>query len=460
MIKKILLLFILATTSQYSLDAQEYSLDEAIEYAYQHSNQMRLSQINIQDAEGQIDEYKSIGKPKVTADLTYQYYFVRPQTVLQDFISPAVYGIMDGLELLPMGFVVPDPASQKVSFVTRNNLNLGVDANWLLFDGAYLTGLKAARLYRDLVVKEEDLTKQEIRNKVTRAYLGILIAERNLQLIEKNEENALKSLSEVTAFYDNGLVEKLDVDRASLSVENLKTQKDGLSYSIQTAYDLLKFQMAYPMDEEISLTEDLETLVNLISIEDIKNNSTIDYAKRAEYANIELGAQLADLNLERTEKQKLPTVRAFAGISETLQRDKLFSSEEAGFLPTAVAGVSVNYTIYDGGSRTASEQRLQLEKEKIQVQKEEFERGMTLQIRQAKTNVYNAKRTLDNAKKTLDISQNIYDKTLIKYKEGVGSSFELTQAESALYSAQSYYINAIYDLVATKTELDIAQGNL
>lgn len=456
---RILLVLSLLALSQMTY-SQNFNLEEAINYAYEHSNDVRLDQLNILDADAQIEEYKSIGKPKVAATAGYSYYLVRPQTVLQDFITPSIYGVLKGTELLPASFEVPPTTSQEVSFVTRNNLNLAVDANWLLFDGSYLTGLEAAKLYRDLAQKEGNVSKQTIRANVTRAYLGILIAEENHKMLEKNENNASKSYSDIKAFYTNGLVEKLDVDRAQLSVESQKIQKESLAFNIQNAYDFLKYQMGYPTKDELSLTENLETLVDQIKVEEIILDEAIDYKNRAEYANIELGQDLNRLNLERTEKQKLPTVRAFASISESLQRNKIFSSDEAGFLPAAVAGVSVNYNIYDGGNRTATEQRMALEIEKTELRKREFERGMELQIRQAKTQVYNAKTSVNNAKKTLDILQNIYNKTLIKYKEGVGSSLEVSQAESALYQAQSFYINALYNLVSADTELKIASGKL
>lgn len=442
------------------LSQDQYNLEQAVDYAYEHSTKMRLNMLNIQDAEEQISELKSVGKPKVSAELGYQYYLVRPQTVLQDFISPTVYGILDGFDQLPVGFVQPPVTSQEVSFVTRNNLNLGVDASWLLFDGSYLTGLKAASLYRDLVSKEENITKQEIRANITKAYLGILIAEKNLNILNKNLDIANKNKKEITAFYENGFVEQLDVRRIELSIESIKTQMTSLKHSIQSAYDILKFQMEYPLEKELLLTEDLESLVDQINVDKIKVDDQVDYSQRAEYASINLGQELNVLNLEATEKQKLPTIRAFAGISETLQRNNIFSSDEAGFLPTAVAGFSVNYNIYDGGNRTAAEQRLAIEIEKSEIQKKEFERGVRLKVRRAKITLLNAKSALDNAKVSLSITQEIYDKTLVKYKEGVGSSLEVTQAESGLYNSQSLYINAIYDLVIAKTELDIATGEL
>ena len=72
----------------------------------------------------------------------------------------------------------------------------------------------------------------------------------------------------------------------------------------------------------------------------------------------------------------------------------------------------------------------------------------------------NAKKTLKNRERALEIVQGIYDKTQIKFKEGVGSSLEVSQAESQLFSAQANHINALYDLLITKTDLDIALGNI
>jgi outer membrane protein TolC len=454
-----LIIIIFLALSQY-LSAQDYSLKQAIDYAYSNSTALKINQIGVVDAEAQIEEYKSIGKPKVSASLGYQYFLLQPQTVLQDFISPSVFGILIDTELLPSNFNVPPTQSQEVSFVTRNNLDASVDASWQLFDGSYLVGLEAAKLLRELTGKEAEVDKQNIRASVTRAYLGILIAEENRIILQKNEDNARKTHYEVKAFYDNGLVESLDVTRASLSIESQKTQKEALDFRIKQAYDFLKFSMGYPMEEELTLSEDLNSILDKIAVDEIVFDENIDYTKRAEYANIELGQDLNRLNLERVQKQKLPVVTGFASVSETLQRNNIFSSDEAGFLPAAVAGISVNYNIYDGGNRTATEQRMQLAMEKTELQKRDFERGMEMQIRQAQVTFNNARNTMSNAKKTLELTQEIYDKTYIKYKEGVGSSLEVSQAEAALYGAQSYYINTIYDVVLAKTELDIATGEL
>ena len=77
--------------------------------------------------------------------------------------------------------------------------------------------------------------------------------------------------------------------------------------------------------------------------------------------------------------------------------------------------------------------------ERTAIQKSQFEAGMRMEVRNAQLAMLNARATLDQSKRALDITQRIYDKTNIKFKEGVGSSVEVTQAEGQLFEAQGIF---------------------
>ena len=290
--------------------------------------------------------------------------------------------------------------------------------------------------------------------------MSILIALENKKTLEKNIQNITKSLSEAQAFYENGFLEKLDVDRVLLSLENVSTEKEKIDQLIVISYNLLKFQMYYPLDLEIEISEDLKTLVNLFKIEDIKTNENVDFNKRAEFEQIEMGADLNTLNIERLKKGYLPSVMARANYNQSLQRKNLFSGDEIGFIPQSSVSLGINIPIYDGSQKKGQIQQAKIEQERLELQKSEFKRGVTLQVKTAQMQYINAKKTLKNRERALEIVQGIYDKTQIKFKEGVGSSLEVSQAESQLFSAQANHINALYDLLITKTDLDIALGNI
>ena len=71
-----------------SITAQtSFTLDEAIAYGLKNSNQVKLNQLNLLDADAQLTQYKSIGYPKLNATIDYSHYFAIPTTIFPDFIT-------------------------------------------------------------------------------------------------------------------------------------------------------------------------------------------------------------------------------------------------------------------------------------------------------------------------------------------------------------------------------------
>ena len=100
----------------------------------------------------------------------------------------------------------------------------------------------------------------------------------------------------------------------------------------------------------------------------------------------------------------------------------------------------------------------QIDKNKISLQIKQFETGVALELSNARIAYGNAKQRLENQKKNLALAEKILNTTKIKYREGIGSSMEITTAEQELYRTQANYMNALYDLAVAKTDLDKALG--
>jgi len=436
-----------------------FSLEGAIEYAIAHSDQHKLDSINYKDAEASITEYKSIGLPKVSGNFNYQYNIIKTQQAIQDFISPSVYGVLFAEEVLEERDL-GDPATFAISFQTRHFASLGLEASTLLFDGSYLVGLQAAKMYKELASKSFDITEQQVRTNITKAYLSRLILDENILVLDKNIENLSKMSSDAKALYTEGFIEQLDVDRLELSLNNLNNEKTKLEQTKELADNLLKFQMNYPIDDQIELTQNFDDILDQFKVFEADLLQDANYNDRAEYAQLNTAQSLNELDLKRIEKGKLPSVRASAGLSGSIQRDKFFDSNESNILPASFVAVGVNLPIYDGNERSAQKQRKKLAIEKTQIQIEQFEKAVDIEVKNARITYLNSVQTLANLKSSLDLSENIYNKAVTKYQEGVGSSIEVNQAEQSLFQLQSQYINALYDLVVSKTNIDIALGKL
>ncbi len=449
-------IFLLSMLYTVCLSAQSYDLAGAVAYGLEHSNDVKIKQLDIASADSDIKEYRAIGIPQVNGGIDYSYYFQLPVQPVEDFISPAVYGVLFQENVIQPRELA-DPEVFEFTFFQPHNLTGKIEASSLIFDGSYLYGLKAARLYKELVNRELEMTEQDIKSNVTKAYAAVLVARKNKEVLDQNIQVLTKTLEDTKAFFENGFVESLDVDRLQLSLDGLKTQSTNLEQLISVSKNLLKFQMGYPIDQEIILTENLEALeAQYIA----SNEQKLDITKRVEYQLLETNKQLNELDLQRHKAGYLPSARAFASYQGSIQRTNLFDNTEAGLLPTLVAGISINIPIYDGGQKSARMQKSKLTLEKIDLQKREFERGMTLQVENTRLAYKNAQQTVLNQKNTLALSQKIFDKTQIKFREGVGSSVELSQAEADLYQAQGAYISSLYDLLLSKIDMDIALGIL
>jgi len=438
---------------------QSFSLEEAIRYAMDYNKQVRLQAKEIDLAEGELLEYKSIGIPKIDGKVDYTYYPNIATLVTPDFITPSVYGVLfeEGIidpKEIPVNSGVP------VQFGTKNQLDVGVNLTTLLFDFSWLQGLKAQELYRELIVKQLDVTEYQVRSQITRAYMAVLISEKTYDLLNNNIATIETLLNETSAMYENGFSEKLDVDRLQLSLDNLRTEQQKVERNIQVTKNLLKFQMGYPVEETIVLDDDFDILANQMDVESVDLTGPIDFLARPEYRALTLSEDLNEINKKVIKAGYMPSLSGRAGYTQSLFRNELFNKNDNPWFPSSYLGVSMSVPIFDGLERKSKLDQAKVDLEKANLRREEFESNMTMEVRNARIEYINSRDAVESRIRSMNLAQEIYDTTQIKYREGVGSSVELTQAESELYNAQTNYIDALYDLIVSKTNLDIALGNM
>lgn len=438
---------------------KSFSLKEAIDYAKINNQQLNIQKLNIQDVEGQLKEYYAIGLPKLSGSVSYNYFLKLPTSIFPNFISPAIYDVLFDENLLPRRDIDAGPGVP-VQFGTKNNLTAGLEFSTLLFDGSFFVGLKAQRLYKDLIVKQINQTESEVKYHVTKAYLGALAIQENLKILTKNISNLQKVNSDLNEFYKSGLIEKLDVDRTELSLQNLNTEKEKLQRLANITLNVLKFQINFPYEQELTLSDALNDLLNTSYLEIMDPSIQLNYNARPEYPVILQGLQLAEINVKRYKMAYLPSLYGFASIQESLQRNKLFDSKDNDWFPTSLVGLNLSVPIFDGFDKKGKIIRAKMLLDKTKLQQKEFESGAQLEFDNAKIQYLNASATIESRKKTVALAENIYNTTKIKFKEGIGSSLELSNAERDLYQAQANLLEAQINLIQAKVDLDKSMGRI
>lgn len=443
-----------------SVSAQTgFSVEEAVQYAIKNHSSTKKDFAKIADAEAQMKAIKATGLPQLNGSAEYTYYIETPSFPAPDFVGGIFGGLYEYGIITEEEFKRYQPTGPStLSLQQKNNLNLGLSASMLAFDGSYLVALKAAKLYREFVQSQTEVTPVSIRKSVTDSYYTVLIAEKNKSQLEKNLSVMQNIRKETSEIYKSGLNEKLDVDRIDLSISNLQSTINNLNRNIEILKNVLKFQMQYPLDQEIVLSDSFDQIYEVSKNDNGKSVEQLNINKRPEFRMMGKGIELANLDIERYQKAYLPSANIFGSFSRGFQSNNIFKSGGI-WIPTSLIGLKINIPIYDGGLKKANIQRARIVVEQNTIDRADFERATNLEVLNAQKAYLNALETVVEKQRSLDLAQEIFRVAQVKYKEGIGASFETSQAETELYSAQAAMIQAQADVITSRFAIEKALGN-
>lgn len=418
------------------------TLEMAIEQALRENIEIKNAKLEIVDADYLIVERRAWGLPQISANINFQQYFQVPKQPLPE---PFV--------LLIQSLNPDQEVNREASFFLKNNFSPTVSAETVLFDGTYFVGLQAARAYKKYALREFETKVKQVKESVTDAFLPAVLLRENIQLLEKNIESLQKIVKETQALFENGFVEKLDVDRQLLSLANLEVEYDNLKHQYEGALNGLKLSIGLPQSTPLNIESDLEDLI-LVEFDQWKSEKPM-VEVRPEFQLAQTGIELNEMNVKNFKAGYLPSIRLFGSYSQNYQGDNF---KDGFWAPTGVFGFRVNVPIFDGLDKKAKIGRAKIDLEQAQNQLHQLKNLVNVEVENGKEVLIGAQKRYDNQLSNLELAKRIYETTLIKYKEGVGSSLEIIQAEQSLYATQRNYLNAIFDYVKAGLDLKYALG--
>jgi outer membrane protein TolC len=414
------------------------SLDQALEMALRKNTTMLNAALDIDYAETQVNELKAQGLPQVSGSADFSHTFKIPT------------------QIIPGDFVGQPGTTIATQFGVPFNVNVGVGASQLLFDGTFFLGLKAASEFVNISKLSASASEIDIKEGVTKAYYMALISQQNIGQLSASLANIKKLQSETEQLYKAGFAEKLDVDRLTLSVSNLEININKLQNQAKLAKQLLLNTIGVDVNQELTLTSKILGEPTSDSYAAVFNPEN-----RIEIKLIDQQQELNQLNLKRYKMGYFPSIYGnFSYGSSTFASDGKFGELGDDWYGNGRYAVSLNVPIFDGLYKKAKMDQAKIDFKKTENTKQQALLGMNLQVGQAKTNYLNALKTIELQKKSQDLAESIFNTTKIKFKEGIGSSFEMINAESELTQANTNYLIALYELNVARIDLNKALGIL
>lgn len=419
------------------------SLDQAIAHALEHNLELRNAKADARIASRQVWEITASGLPQVDGTVGYQYFTDLPTN------------------LIPAEFFGGEPGEfAEIQFGTEQNVTATLSVSQLIFDGSYIVGLQAARIFRELSERIYIRSEAEIKSMVSETYYLNLATAQNLEIMRENMVNLEKTLYESEKMLEAGFTDPINVDQLQLTVANLKNRITGMERQKALTRNLLKFQIGLDVNQPLELSDELEDLFRNISLEAFAVTE-FDPETHIDFRVMQSQEQMQLMSMRRQWSFYLPTLSASYTRQESAYRNEFnfFQGGEPWF-PTSIIGLNLNIPIFSSGMRASRVQQARLEYEKAQNNTRQVQQSLLLQKQEAASGVQTAMEQYQVEKDNLRLAERILERTRIMFGEGLASSLELTQASDQFLTTQGNYINAMFELLNAQVKLDKALGRL
>ena len=424
-----------------SLGAQTaMTLPQAIEYGLKNGYSVQNAASDIEIARKKVTELRGIGIPQLNADGGYQNFIEVPVSVISaDAFNPQA----------------PPGTYLRIPFGVKHNMSYGYTASWLAFNGEYLVGLQASKAYVDLSKTNLRKSEIEVKESITRAYQTVLVLYENKRILNETIASLENSIVQTEAYYKEGFIEELDVDRLKLLKQTLSITLSTLEEQTSLAEKLLKFNMGYDVNAEISLSDKLADHIETAKA-GAELKPTFDLKANIDNILLDQALNLQKLDLKRQQSAFLPTLSTFYSWKEsriTNEGDKLF--DPMFRVPGGTLwGVNLGVPIFKGLSQRSRVQQARLNIQKLETSQKQARQGLELQAAQSYTAYATALKNYKQSEESVALASRIHERAEIKFKEGVGSSIELIQAENDLLNAQASFVEAARQLLDSRVSLD------
>jgi len=433
----VLILFISSFSMAQETVPMELGVHDAVQYAWKNSMKSKTADIDIIQANKEVWVQASKGLPQVNGAFNFTNFLDLPTSIIpaESFGAPAG---------------TPNIEAQ---FGQAYTMDVGVNVGLQLFDGSYIIGVKGARGFQKLTRDMAKMTENEVKTIIAQAYYTSQVAKENVRLLNQNIENMDKTLAETSALYKEGFAEEMDVEQLDLLINGIKNRAKQAERQHAATLNLLKYQMGMPVKTNIALTDDLQTLWELQSNEELltmelslDDNLAYDLAKQ----DVVLHGYLVKLQ----EAKYYPKLNAFFDYRQQDFRDDFtFFDTNEKWYPQTLWGIQLKVPIWDNLGGAASIKKAKLQQQKIKNKLADLEQALTLQAITAKDDFTSALEQLENSTKNIHLATRIKEKVLIRYKEGLSTSMELTTAENQLITAQTEYIGTLFRAMDAKLEM-------
>ncbi|MGV3504858.1 MAG: TolC family protein [Adhaeribacter sp.] len=410
------------------------TLEQCIGYALANRPALRQSLLDEEIGEREIRAGLAGWLPQVSAQYNLQHYLKMPVTLFPN----------DEGKLTPR------------TIGTANSSTLSLQLSQALFNNDVVLAHKASRHVRSRNDQATALTKINTVVAVSKAFYDILLTQEQLRILEEAILRQQKQQQDAQAQYQQGLVDKTDYQRASITLSNTRSDRRRAQEAIKAKTAYLKELMGLAADKSLMLAFDRQKMEQSVGAD---TTQQLSYANRVEYRQLETAKAIQALNIGYYRYGFLPSVSAFGNYNLVYQNQSFNNLYNQSF-PNSLIGLSLGMPIFQGTRRLQNLRRAQLVDRRLDLDVEDLKNQINTEYQQALASYKSDLQEWTVSRSNVGMAQDVYRILKLQYDEGIRTYLDLITAETDLRTTELNYYNSLYRVLASKLDLQRAQGQI
>jgi outer membrane protein TolC len=423
------------------------TLKQCIDYAMQHQPSLNRSLINIDLARTTNAINLSGWLPQVNATGDLIHY-------IQLSNNGAAVVSSGGTTT---GTTTTGTSSASSSHTTYSNTFIPeLEVSQTIFNPSLLYAAKSAPLYVQQAQEVTDSTKIYLVASVSKSFYNVLLTLEQINVLKEDTARLGRNVRDTYHQYVGGIVDETDYEEATITLNNSKAQLKQAVENITPQYAQLKQLMGYPPEKQFNVNFDTLQMMQSIHLD---TTEQLQYEKRIEFQQLNTQKALQNQLVNYYRFSFLPTVSAFYNYDLSYENNR-FSDLFSTSYPSQLVGLSVNIPIFTGFYRTNNLKKARLQQKLLDWDavdlKAQVYSDYTSALANYKGNLYD----LELLQKNVDLSRRTYFVVTLQYKQGIVAYLNVITAESNLISSEISYLNALFQVLSNKIDLEKAMGDI
>ena len=340
------------------------SLEDAITFGLINNRSIINADRDIQKAKK--EKWKTIasGLPQISSEVNYQNFLEMP------------------VSLVPAEFFGGNQGEfSELIFGTEQNMIGSLKMEQLIFDGSYLVGLQATKVYLAISENLFEKTNLEVKKMITNLYSNVLLAEYNILFLEKNKASLENNFQEIHNLFKSGFKEEESVEQIQLSLAQTNSRLKYAQNMVKIQQDMLKFVIGYPMETPLKLTDELDDIFNEnLYFESAPDPDNVENNIDIRIASNNVKSESLKLKLEKS--KALPKVNAFLNQTFTGNSNEFtFTNDDQKWYASSLLGLNVKIPIFSSLGRSANTQKAKISLDQAKTNLEEVQSKIRIEVR-------------------------------------------------------------------------------